>query len=169
MRGYIIHLIFNCSDIKIFFSLGLIFTKSKKSTAKEEKEIATQSNLKDYSYLKREFLTTTLVINLQQANQKKRKIKYAGENQVEVRTGFRLWVTALTRQAAGSGCCTFITAAPTWPPVAASEEADNPHTFQLHLWAAKCAHIISQRKKLYQKHQCEKGKIFNSWWVTCVI
>lgn len=42
--------------------------------AKEEKAIGTQSNLKDFSYLKREFLTTTLVINLQQANQKQWKI-----------------------------------------------------------------------------------------------
>lgn len=83
--------------------------------AKEErkKERATLSNLKDYSYLKREFLTTTLVINLQQANEKQRKMKSQGENWVEVRLAFRQRVTALIRQADGSGCCTFITAAPT--------------------------------------------------------
>lgn len=52
--------------------------------AKEEKEIQRKSDLKDFSYLKREFLTTTLVINLQQANQKQQKIKSPGENQVEV-------------------------------------------------------------------------------------
>lgn len=44
-----------------------------------------------------------------------------------------------------------------------------PHTFQLHLRATKYAHIISQRIKLYQKHQYEKGKIFSSWWVTCYL
>lgn len=64
----------------IFFYLELIFTKSRKSTTEEEKAIATQSNLKDFSYLKREFLTTTLVINLQQANQKQWKMKHPGEN-----------------------------------------------------------------------------------------
>lgn len=59
-------------------------TKSRNSMAKEEKEMQRKSDLKDFSYLKREFLTTTLVINLQQANQKQRKIKSPGENQVEV-------------------------------------------------------------------------------------
>lgn len=113
--------------LRFFFPLELILTKSRNSTAKEEKEIATQSDLKDFSYLKREFLTTTLVINLPQANQKQRKIKSPGQNRVEVRLGFRLWVTALTRRAAGNGCCTFIIAAPTWPPVAASEEATSTH------------------------------------------
>lgn len=160
MREYIIRLTFLPYMIWVFYVfLGLIYKIQKVHSERKKKEIATLSNLKDFSYLKREFLTTTLVINLQQANEKQWKMKSQGENGVEVWLGFRQWVRALMRQAAGSGSCTFITAAPTWPPVAASEEADNPHTLSSCILAAtKCAHIIGQRIKLYQKHQCDGGK-----------
>ena len=145
------------------------FYKIQKMQSKRKRAMATQSNWKDSSQLliKMEFWTTALVINQCQANLKQRKIKVCRR---EPGPGFRQPVNRSHKTRCRKWCCTFITAAPTWPPGAASEEADHPHTLSSCISAAtKYAHIISQRTKLYQKHQCEKGKIFNSWWVTCVI
>ena len=92
-------------DTKFFFQASFFFfffTKYRKCTAKEERAMATQSNWKDFSQLliKREFWTTTLVINQRQANLKRRKIKRAGENR-DPGSGSR-W-TELSGRTAGSG------------------------------------------------------------------
>lgn len=59
--------------------------------------------------------------------------------------------------------------APAWPPAAAGEEAGNPRTSPAASQQPQTTQASSDRARVLSEASVWRGKIFKSWWVTCVI
>lgn len=121
-----------------FFFLRTHFYTIKSPRPKKNKKLQHKVILKIFfQNLRREFLTTTLVINLQQANQKQRKIKD------QERFGLKCHLGSGAESHHSGDKLTEVGTVPlSWPPPPDHLEQPQrkqtpPHTFQLHLGSHK--------------------------------